>query len=138
MIKRKPFAVVLLLGGFAAASYLDGDVWWYWCWYAGAAFGLAFLEWLGTENSMDKQMPDGKMNGWRSLKDDPPPQDMRSFFVGHARGGRLDYVFRWPHAGKMQFWCYGGGRGNYVLTGYTPDIWYPGPPTIPSQPRRTQ
>ncbi len=72
------------------------------------------------------------MNGWRSLADDPPPADMRGFFVGHSKGGRMDYVFRWPHprTGEMWFWCK-GENCNYPLDDYGPDVWYPGPPQIP-------
>ena len=68
---------------------------------------------------------------WRSLKDEPPGPEHRSFFVGHSKGGRMDYVFRWPdRKGKMWYWC-SGEDGNYPLAGYTPDVWYPGPPNIP-------
>jgi hypothetical protein len=68
---------------------------------------------------------------WKSLKDDPPGPEHRTFFVGHSKGGRMDYIFRWPDLnGKMAFWVKGYSEGNRILTGYTPDIWYPGPPLI--------
>jgi len=70
------------------------------------------------------------MNGWRSLKNDPPGPEHKTFFVGHSRGGRIDYVFMWPYGNKMRFWCK-GEHGNYVLRGYTPNVWHPGPPPIP-------
>lgn len=68
---------------------------------------------------------------WRSLAKDPPGSEHREFFVGHSEGGRTDLVFRWPHpkTGKMAFWK-SGKDGNYVLDGYDPDVWYPGPPPI--------
>lgn len=70
-------------------------------------------------------------SGWRCLRTDPPPPETRMFFVGSASGGRIDWVFRWPGPDwKIAFWCRGETE-NYRLTDYTPDVWYPGPPTIP-------
>ncbi len=69
---------------------------------------------------------------WKSLKNEPPGPEHTMFFVGHSRGGRRDYVFRCPHpkTGEMVFWCRGEVL-NYILYDYKPDVWYPGPPTIP-------
>ena len=69
---------------------------------------------------------------WRWLKNDPPGPEHITFFVGHARGGRMDLVFRWPHpkTGKTAFW-YSGDHGNSVLTHYVPNVWHPAPPPIP-------
>lgn len=73
------------------------------------------------------------MPEWKSIEEEPPgPEHYKGLFVGHFPGGRIDYVFVWPHprTGKPAFW----GKGkmlNYVLTGYTPNRWYPGPPLIP-------
>lgn len=69
---------------------------------------------------------------WRSLKDAPPGPEYQAFFVGHSKGGRNDYVFRWPHpkTGRIAFWCR-ARHDNYVLENYTPDVWHPGPPPIP-------
>jgi hypothetical protein len=83
---------------------------------------------MPKKKSVAKQKRD--MNGWRSLKDDPPGQEHRMFFIGSSSGGRTDYVFRWPHKGKMAFWCQ-GEDGNYPLANYGADVWYPGPPEIP-------
>lgn len=69
-------------------------------------------------------------SGWRCLETDPPPNSMRVFFVGHAEGGRMDLVFRWPYKDRMWFWKQ-GKDGNYPLDDYGPNIWYPGPPAIP-------
>jgi hypothetical protein len=69
---------------------------------------------------------------WRSLATDPPGPEHKAFFVGHSKGGRMDYVFRWlhPKTGKMAFWRH-GDHGNYVMYDYGPDVWHPGPPPIP-------
>jgi hypothetical protein len=69
---------------------------------------------------------------WRSLKANPPGPEHKSFFVGHSEGGRIDYVFQWPHpkTGKLAFWCK-GENGNYLMDNYKPDLWHPGPPRIP-------
>lgn len=73
-----------------------------------------------------------KILGWRSLKTDPPGPEHKMFFVGHSKGGRMDYVFSWPHpkTGKPVYWKQ-GEHGNYIMYDYGPDVWYPGPPTIP-------
>jgi hypothetical protein len=69
-------------------------------------------------------------SGWRCLQTDPPPADMRMFFVGHATGGRMDLVFRWPWNGRQWYWVEGPTE-NYPLDDYGPNVWYPGPPLIP-------
>jgi hypothetical protein len=72
---------------------------------------------------------------WKKIKDEPPPPELlhQGFFVGHSQGGRVDYVFRWPGSnGEMAYWVKGSStEPNRELTDYTPDVWYPGPPTIP-------
>jgi hypothetical protein len=70
---------------------------------------------------------------WRSLEKEPPGSEHdKGLWVGHSKGGRMDYVFRWPDwkTGKDAFWC-SGEKGNYMLRSYKPDVWYPGPPPIP-------
>jgi hypothetical protein len=72
---------------------------------------------------------------WKKIKDHPIPNDLSTkngFWVGSSTGGRMDYVFLWPGGnGKLTYWIQGDNGRNRQLTGYKPDVWYPGPPAIP-------
>lgn len=76
---------------------------------------------------------DAPPNPWRSLAADPPgPEHGQGFLVGSSTGGRMDFVFTWPHpkTGKPAFWRRGVGHMNCLMEDYKPDVWHPGPPPI--------